>query len=56
MAPQQVSHPERVAGTILEQAFEILQIDIDAKRIYLTRIGWGNNRTFSFGEGAGLVT
>lgn len=56
MAPQQVSHPERVSGTVLEQAFETLQIDVEAKRIYLTRIGWGNNRTFSFGEGAGLET
>lgn len=56
MAPQQVSHPERVAGTVLEQAFEVLQIDVTAKRIYLTRVGWGNSRIFSFGEGAGLIS
>ena len=51
------SHDERVAGTITEQAFDVVQIDVDAKRIYCTRIGFGNDRVFSFGDtGAGLVT
>ena len=56
MAPQQSSHPERVAGSILEQSFEVMQLDVSAKRIYLTRIGWGSDRTFSFGTGAGPIT
>ena len=42
-------HPERTDGTITEQAFEVVQIDVDTKRIYLTRIGNGDDRTFSFG-------
>ena len=51
------THPERAAGTVAEQAFDVVQIDVDAKRIYCTRIGFGSDRVFSFGEaGAGLVT
>lgn len=47
--------PLRVAGTITEQAFDIVQIDIATKRIYCTRIGAGADRTFSFGDGAGPI-
>ena len=46
----------RVAGTIYEQAFDVVQIDIASSRIYLTRIGSGSDRVFSFGENAGLIT
>lgn len=53
----QTSHPERVAGGVLEQCFDVAQIDVSAKRIYLTRIGYGSDRTFSFGDaGSGLIT
>ena len=53
----QTAHPERVAGTVLEQCFEVVQIDVSQKRIYLTRIGYGDSRTFSFGAaGSGLIT
>lgn len=48
--------PNRSLGTITEQAFEVVQIDVTTKRIYCTRIGDGNDRTFSFGTGAGLIT
>ena len=50
------THPARVAGTITEQAFDVIQIDIATNRIYCTRIGYGADRTFSFGEDAGIVT
>lgn len=54
---KQSSHPERVPGTILEQAFDVVQVDVTAKRIYLTRIGWGEDRVFSFGEvGSGIIS
>lgn len=47
----------RVVGTITEQAFDAIQVDVPAKRIYCTRIGAGNDRTFSFGDpGSGLVS
>lgn len=46
----------RVEGTITEQAFDVVQIDVAAKRIYCTRIGAGEDRVFSFGEDAGLIT
>lgn len=50
------THPYRVAGTITEQAFDVVQIDVATQRIYMTRIGFGNDRTFSFGENAGLIS
>lgn len=47
----------RRSGTITEQAFDVVQIDVTNKRIYCTRIGYGEDRVFSFGEaGAGLIT
>lgn len=49
------THPYRVAGTITEQAFDVVQIDIDSKRIYCTRIGYGQDRVFEFGDNAGLI-
>ena len=52
----QIGGTERTPGTIAEQAFEIAQIDVIAKRIYLTRIGHGNDRVFSFGTNAGLIS
>lgn len=50
------SLPNRVAGTITEQCFDVVQLDITNRRIYCTRIGDGSDRTFSFGENAGLIT
>jgi len=51
------TQPWRIAGTITEQAFDVVQIDVNTKRIYCTRIGFGSDRVFSFGEtGAGLIT
>ena len=46
----------RTAGTITEQAFDVVQFDVSQKKIYMTRIGWGNDRVFSFGENAGPIT
>lgn len=46
----------RVPFTTTEQAFDVLQVDLDTKRIYCTRIGFGSNRVFTFGENAGLIT
>lgn len=46
----------RVAGTITEQAFDVVQIDLATKRIYMTRIGNGSDRVFSFGDGAERIT
>ena len=46
-----------VAGTVTEQSFDVVQIDLVAKRIYMTRIGFGNDRVFSFGvQGAGSIS
>ena len=51
----------RISGKVSEQAFDVVQINIDTEtpannRIYLTRIGWGEDREFSFGvQGAGLI-
>lgn len=50
------THPYRIAGTITEQAFDAVQIDVASSRIYCTRIGFGEDRTFSFGDDAGLIT
>lgn len=49
-------NPNKVAGTVTEQAFDVVQIDVTNQRIYCTRIGDGSDRTFSFGTGAGLIT
>lgn len=38
----------RTVGTYTEQAFDVVQMDMDERKIYLTRIGAGNNRTFSY--------
>ena len=46
----------RVPFTTTEQAFDVVQVDLDTKRIYCTRIGFGSNRVFAFGENAGLIT
>ena len=35
-------------GTDTEQAFDIVQIDTTSKHIYLTRVGAGNNRDFTY--------
>lgn len=40
---------ERVPGTVYEQAFDVVQLDTTEKIIYMTRIGWGDDRTFSYG-------
>ena len=47
----------RKPNTITEQAFDVVQIDVTNKRIYCTRIGYGQDRIFSFGDAnAGLVS
>ena len=38
----------RTSGTITEQAFDIVQIDTTAKKVYCTRIGGGIDREFSY--------
>lgn len=38
----------RTPGTVREQAFDVVHIDIDAKKVYMTRIGGGADREFSF--------
>lgn len=37
----------RTRGTITESAFEVVQIDLENDKMYLTRIGAGSNRTFN---------
>lgn len=39
---------ERYAGSATEQAFDIVQIDRQHHRLYLTRVGSGQNRSFSY--------
>lgn len=38
----------RTKGTITEQAFDVVNIDYENKKIYMTRIGAGEDRTFSY--------
>lgn len=38
----------REEGTVTEQAFDVFQVDIDAGKIYATRIGGGSDREFTF--------
>lgn len=38
----------RTKGTINEQAFDVVQIDFDNRKIYCTRIGYGDNREFDY--------
>lgn len=38
----------RVANTISEQAFDVVTIDTSEKHVYLTRIGAGNDRNFTY--------
>ena len=38
----------RTIGTITEQAFDVVQIDLSNRKIYLTRIGAGSDREFNF--------
>lgn len=42
-----------VSGTITEHAFDIITVDRGNKDVYLTRIGAGSDRKFSYIEGAG---
>lgn len=39
---------ERTKGTITEQAFDVVNIDYENKKIYMTRIGAGEDRVFSY--------
>jgi hypothetical protein len=39
---------DRTAGTITEQAFDVVQIDLANKKLYMTRIGGGSDRELSF--------
>lgn len=38
----------RTCGTITEQAFDVVQIDLTNRKLYLTRVGAGSDREFSF--------
>ena len=38
----------RTKGTITEQAFDVVNIDYENKKIYMTRIGAGEDRIFSY--------
>ncbi len=38
----------RRRGTITEHAFDVVQVDLTAKKMFLTRIGAGNDRAFGF--------
>lgn len=38
----------RTQGTDTEHAFDVVQIDKDARKVYLTRIGCGSDREFSY--------
>lgn len=40
--------PQRVSGTIAEQAFDIATVNKNERKIYLTRVGAGNNRVVSY--------
>lgn len=46
----------RITGTISEQAFDAVNIDLANKLLYMTRIGYGEDRLFSFVENPGIVT
>lgn len=39
---------ERQKGTVNEQAFDIYQFDFTNRKIYVTRIGYGSDREFSY--------
>lgn len=38
----------RQRGTITEHAFDVVQVDLTAKKMFLTRIGAGNDRVFGY--------
>lgn len=38
----------RTFGTIEEQAFDVVQIDLTSRTVYMTRIGGGSDREFTF--------
>lgn len=40
------------SGTVDEQAFDVFTVDIDNKKVYATRIGYGSDREFTFPETA----
>lgn len=40
--------PERKLGTVSEQAFDVITVDTEGKMVYLTRIGVGEDRAFSY--------
>ena len=42
----------RIAGTIAEQAFDVVQLDAASATIYMTRIGYGADRIFHVGAAA----
>lgn len=48
LAELEIGINNRPAGTVSEQAFDVVSIDKVAKKIYMTRIGGGNNREFSY--------
>ena len=45
---QTVHQYDMLAGTSTEQCFDVVQIDTTAKKIYMTRVGAGSDREFSY--------
>lgn len=45
---QQIGSLVRTAGTVTEQAFEVVHVNTDSKTIKLTRIGAGTDRQFTY--------
>ena len=45
---QEYGDLDRTEGTINEQAFDVVQIDTENRKIYMTRIGAGSDREFSY--------
>lgn len=35
-------------GTDTEQSFDIMQVDLENRKIYITRVGSGSNREFTY--------
>lgn len=42
------ANPTRTSGTTTEQAFDVYHVDTSNKKIYVTRIGAGSDREFSY--------
>lgn len=47
-ATQPVGEQDRTPGTVNEQSFDVISIDRTSRTIYMTRIGYGSDRTFTY--------